>query len=33
MEKYNEELERARVIKEIARGSFNDKIFLEYVED
>lgn len=28
-----EELERTRAIKEIARGSFNEKIFLEYVED
>lgn len=28
-----EELERTRTIKEIARGSFNDKIFLEYVEE
>lgn len=28
-----EELERTRTIKEIARGSFDEKIFLEYVED
>jgi len=28
-----EELERTRAIKEIARGAFNEKIFLEYVED
>lgn len=27
-----EELECTRAIKEIARGSFNEKIFLEYVE-
>jgi len=28
-----EELERTRAIKERARGSFDKKIFLEYVED
>lgn len=28
-----EELERTRAIKEIARGSFNERIFLEFVED
>lgn len=28
-----EQLERAREIKEIARGAFNERIFLEYVED
>lgn len=27
------ELERTRAVKEIARGSFNEKVFLEYVED
>ena len=28
-----EELERTRAIKEIARGAFKDKIYLEYVEE
>lgn len=28
-----DELERTRAIKEIARGSFIKKVFLEYVED
>ena len=28
-----EELEKTRTIKEIERGSFNEKIFLEYVEE
>lgn len=28
-----EELERTRAIKEIARGAFEKRIFLEYVED